>query len=106
MEMESKFVVVKLAILQICINLSCNMVESMENNIVNGLIPVLNELIFKDAQSFLTFASAVILIFTKSLKLVYAVMFWGQVLRRKIKLTLKTLKQNIENMENEKENEN
>ncbi|MEN9611218.1 MAG: hypothetical protein RLZZ628_2032 [Bacteroidota bacterium] len=71
----------------------------------DGVIPFFHQLIFADAQSFLTFASAVILIFTKSLKLAYAAVFWVQVIRKKIRVTLDSLKQNISNMENEKENE-
>jgi len=82
------------------------MIESFMNHFLSkdGIINFLNQLIFHDAQSFLTFVSAVILVFTKSLKLTYAVVFWWNVLRRKIKLSLESLKQNIHNMEN-KENE-
>jgi hypothetical protein len=72
---------------------------------MDGFIHFFSELIFRDAQSFLTFVSAIILVFTKSLKLTYAVVFWWKVFRRKIKITLNSLKQNIHNMENEKENE-
>lgn len=107
MSMENKILIGKLAVFQICLNLFYNLIESMENSILsmNGMLHFLNDLIFRDAQSFLTFVSAVILVFTKSLKLTYAVVFWWKVFRRKIKITLDSLKQNIHNMENEKENE-
>jgi hypothetical protein len=70
------------------------MIESFMNNFLSmdGIINFFSQLIFHDAQSFLTFVSAVILVFTKSLKLTYAVVFWWNVLRRKIKVTLETLK--------------
>jgi hypothetical protein len=105
--MENKILIGKLAVLQICLNLFYNLIGSMENSILsmNGMLHFLNDLIFRDAQSFLTFVSAVILVFTKSLKLTYALLFWWQVLRRKIKLSLESLEKNIRNMENEKENE-
>jgi hypothetical protein len=69
----------------------------------DGMITFFYKMVFTDAQSLLTFISVIILIMTKSLKFGYATLFWFGVLRKKISLNLKSLKENIADMENEKD---
>jgi hypothetical protein len=104
MELKMKEMLYEVPYWSILFNVSESFFKSWVST--DGLLPFLQHLIFSDTQSFLTFVSAVILVFTKSLKLAYAIGFWIQVIRKKIGLNLNSLKENISNMENEKENEN
>jgi hypothetical protein len=91
--------------IQIYGNLFLNMILNFFHNWIStdGMIPFFYKMVFTDAQSLLTFISVIILIMTKSLKFGYAILFWFAVLRKKISLNLKSLKENIADMENEKD---